>query len=166
MTLTLKRRILSVSALFLMMLTVVSGLIVPANAATRSSGTRTQTITVYTKANWFFPGSSSITLKQNKGIITYSKTNWKQQVIGTGTKSSYGTWKVVAKATDGSHTVRKTMTGSSVKLDLKANKTYQITVTYDFTSNDVLKLINYRNSKWSTYPSWSVGGTWKISSYF
>ena len=72
-----------------------------ASAATCSSGTRTRTITVTTKSNWWIPGSESITLKQQKGICSYTN-------IFTGkvkTSKVYGCWNIVARATDGSHTV-------------------------------------------------------------
>ena len=100
---------------------------VSASAATSSSGTRTQTITVITKANWLLPGSESITLQQTKGVCTKTTTNWLTGKRSTKTSSEYGTWNIVAKAIDGSHTVKKTLSGKSVKLNLKPNKTYSIT---------------------------------------
>jgi hypothetical protein len=72
---------------------------------------------------------------------------------------------IVAKSTDGTDTVKKTLTGSSVKINLKPNKTYNITVSYDGTK-DTLTLLKYRNSKWTTYPSWQLKSTRKVSSYW
>lgn len=136
-----------------------------ASAATCSSGRSTQTITVTTKAVYWYPGSSSITLSQTKGVVTYDKLNWKGQVTGTGTAKYYGTWNISVRATDGSDSFSKTLSGGSVKINLKPNKTYKITVTYNW-SVDTLTMLSHPNSRWTKYPSWRVSGTWKVSSYY
>lgn len=153
-------------ALMMVVISVLSCMILPASAATTSSGTGTRTITVVTKANWSYPGSESITLSQSKGTFTYSKTNWLGQETGkTGTKSEYGTWKISVSATDGSHSYSKTWKDGSIKLTLKPNKTYQITISYD-SYQDIFRGIDYRNFRWTRYPSWRVSSTWKVSSYY
>lgn len=152
-------------AMFLVIITIFSCMVLPASAATTSSGTSTRTITVVTKGNWLYPGSESITLSQSKGTFTYSKTNWLGQETGkTGSKSEYGTWNISVAATDGSHSYSKTWKNGSIKLSLKPNKTYTITISYD-GMQDVFRGIDYRNFRWTKYPSWRVSSTWKVSSY-
>lgn len=132
-----------------------------ASAATYSSGTSTQTITVTTEANWGKPGSESITLSQTKGTRTkktYSWGKWK-----TKTSKAYGTWKVSVKATDGSHTFSKKLTGSSLKLNLKPNKTYKITVSWDGATETVNAV---SKGNFTSYPTWRVKSTWKVSNYY
>ena len=134
-----------------------------ASAATCSSGTSTQTITVTTKSAYYYPGSSSITLSQTKGVVTYDKTRW-GRVVGTGTAKYYGTWNISVYATDGSDSFSKTLSGSSVKISLKPNKTYKITVTYNWYVDTII-MIDHVNSRWTKYPSWRVSSTWKVSDY-
>lgn len=155
-----------VLAMFLVIITIFSCMVLPASAATNSSGTSTQTITVVTKSNWLYPGSESITLSQSKGTFTYSKTNWLGQETGkTGSKSEYGTWKISVAATDGSHSFSKTWSDGSIKLNLKPNKTYEITISYD-SYQDIFRGIDYRNFRWTKYPNWRVSSTWKVSNYY
>jgi hypothetical protein len=163
----MKKTFKSIISLFFVFLMVASCMVIPASAATSSGYNykQTQTITVTTKANYWYPGSSSITLSQSKGTISYSKTNIWGKVTGTATTTAYGTWKVVAKSTDGKDTVSKNLTGSSVTLNLKPNKTYKITVSYDSTS-EIFTMIKHTNSKWTTTPSWQVKSTWKVSSCY
>ncbi len=132
---------------------------IPTSAATNSSGTKTRTITVTTKANWWIPGSESITLKQTKGTCSVTPLFAKKAKVS----SVYGCWDVVATATDGSHTVRKNFDGSSVKLNLKPNKTYIITISWDDQAS-FLRTANKGN--WTAYPTWKVKSTWKVSSYY
>ena len=153
-------------AMFLVIITVLSYMVLPASAATCSSGTSTRTITVKTKANWLYPGSESITLSQSKGTFTYSKTDLFGRDNGkTGTKSEYGTWKISVYATDGSHSYTRTWRDGSIKLNLKPNKTYRITISYD-SYQDGFRRIEYLNFRWTKYPSWRVSSTWKVSSYY
>ena len=144
----------------LMVCTLASAILpLTASAATRSSGTRTQTITVVTKANWCIPGSESITLKQEKGVCSCRN-------IFTGkTKTSkvYGCWDIVAKSTDGTHTVTKELNGGSVKIPLTPNKTYKITITWD--DNETFFKTAGKGS-FTSYPTWRVDSTWKVSSYY
>lgn len=153
-------------AMFLVIITIFSCMVLPASAATSGNRNTSYTLTVTTKANWWYPGGESITLSQSKGTFQYSKTNWLGQETGqTATKTAYGTWRISVRATDGSHSFSKTLSGSSVKLNLKANKTYQITIRYDGTM-DTFKALDYRNFRWTKHPSWRVSGTWKVSSYY
>lgn len=153
-------------ALALVAITLFSCMIMPASAATTSSGTSTRTITVSTKASWWYPGGESITLSQSKGTFTYSKTNWLGQATGkTGSKSEYATWRISVSATDGSHSYSKTWKSGSIKLNLKPNKTYRITISYD-GYQDTFRALEYRNFRWTRYPSWRVKSTWKVSNYY
>jgi hypothetical protein len=163
----MKKTFKAIVSLFFVFLMMTFCMVVSTSAAT-SSGTiynEKQTITVITKANYAYPGSSSVTLSQNKGTISYSKTNLRGKVTGTAKTKEYGTWKVVAKSTDGKSTVSKKLTGSSVTLNLKPNKTYKITVTYD-TMSEILLMYKRRNSTWTITPSWKVKSTNKVSSCY
>lgn len=150
-------------ALILAIITILSCILLPANAATCSSGTRTRTITVKTKANWACPGSESITLAQSKGKFSYAETTWYGAETGkTKTKTEYATWKISVASTDGSHSYSRTWCSKSIKLNLKPNKTYHITISYDGLQ-DVFRELDYRRFRWNYYPSWSVRSTWKVS---
>ena len=147
-------------AIFLVLVTLFSCMVLPASAATSSSGTSTRTITVVTRASWWYPGSESISLSQSKGTFTYTKWNGK-----TASKSEYGTWNITVSATDGSHYYKKTWNDGSIKLNLKPNKTYRISITYNGYV-DTIRSIDYLNFRWTKYPSWRVSSTWKLSSYY
>ena len=135
-----------------------------ASAATSSYGTtQTRTITVQTKGNWWIPGSESITLKQTKGTCEKTTTNWITGKKTTKVSKEYGTWNIVAQATDGSHTVRKTLSGSSVKIPLKPDKTYKITVTW----NSMIGMgIEVAKGDFTKLPTWKVSSTYKVSNYY
>ena len=153
-------------ALMLVVVFILSCMILPASAATTSSGTNTQTITVVTKANWSDPGGESITISQSKGSFSYSDTSWYGRETGkTNTKNVYGTWKITVSAADGSHSYSKTWKDGAIKLSLKANKTYKITLSYN-GMHDVFSGLDYRNFRWTRYPSWRVKSTWKVSSCY
>lgn len=127
--------------------------------AAKNGTTGTSKITVQTKANWLIPGGESITLGNNKVTISY--TSWGKQK----TKKIYPTYKVKATATDGSHKISKTMSGSSLKLSLKRNKTYTVTVTYDHIGT-WLDYANLRNAKMNGNPYWWVKSTYKVSNCY
>ena len=151
------KRISSVVISLLMIITTLVIMAVPASAATSSKGIATQTIIVTTKGNWWIPGSESITLSQTKGECSYRNFITKKPV-----KSKvYGEWDIVAKSTDGQHTVKKTLDGSSVKIPLKPNKTYFITVTWDTQANNIRTL---GKGSFTSYPTWKVKSTYKVSS--
>lgn len=146
-----------------MAITMLCSASIGASAATCSSGTSTRTITVVTKANWLKPGSESITISQTKGVRTKKTYNVFNGKTTTKTKNYYGTWKIVAKSTDGKHTVKKTLSGSSCKVNLKPNKTYKITVTWDGTANTIDSV---SKGNFTTYPTWKVKSTYKVSSCY
>lgn len=136
---------------------------IPASAATCSSGTTSRTITVTTKANYWVPGSESITLSQSKGTCVKENYNIFTGKTTRKTSNQYGEWDIVVQATDGSHTYKKSLTGSSIKLELKPNKTYKITVTWD-TQAEFFKELDKGN--YTSFPTWRVKSTWKVSNYY
>lgn len=148
-------------AVLLVAITLTAIFAIPADAATTSSGLSKRTITVTTKANWLMPGSESITLKQTKGTFSYTKSNGK-----TTTKTGYATWKITVSATDGSHSYTKTWNDGSIKLSLKRNKTYTITITYDNQYWEPNMMLKYSHFKWTKYPTWKVSSTNKVSSCY
>ncbi len=114
------------------------------SAATKSSGTKTQIITVVTKADWLKWGAESITLTQTAGKAQAWNYLW------TGkTKSAYATWKITIRSTDGKHKDTQYLTGATKTVKLKPNKTYKITV------------------EWSDYINWDKGfvsnPSWRVS---
>ena len=160
---TKKSVLIKVMSLVFAIVAVFSMFSTVAFAATRSSGKSTRTITVVTKANWWVPGSESITLKQTKGVRTEKNYNIFTGKTTTKTSKCYGDWKVVAKATDGSHTITKNFSGGSLKLSLKPNKTYKITVSWDSTA-DMIDSVD--KGSFTTLPTWKVSSTYKVSNYY
>lgn len=146
-------------ALVLAILTICTVFTTSAFAATSSSGKRTQTITVVTKANWCIPGSESVTLSQTKGVRS-EKNPFTGKIK---TKNCYGEWDIVAKSTDGKHTVKATLNGGSKKINLKPNKTYKITVTWD-SQADIFGTLDH--GSFTKLPTWKVKSTYKVSSCY
>lgn len=136
---------------------------VPTFAATSSSGTKTRIITVFTKSNYWVPGSESITLSQTKGTCVKEVYNPFTCKTKTSTSRQYGEWDITVKALDGSHTFKKSLTGSSIKLNLKPNKTYIITITWD-TQAEFFRELNSGN--YTSFPTWYVKSTWKVSKLY
>lgn len=162
-TATKIRKTVSLLMIIVSLMSIFAIFAVPASAATTSSGTQTRTIIVTTKGNWFIPGSESVTLKQTKGTCEKTTTNWFTGKKSTKVSQEYGTWNILAKAIDGSHTVKRTLSGSSVKIPLKPDKTYQITVTW----NSLIGMgIEAAKGDFTRLPSWKVSSTWKVSSYY
>ncbi len=143
----------------ILLLTMLLSLAIPASAATKSNGIKTVTMTVTTKANWWIPGSESITLSQTKGTCSTRPLFSKKDKIS----KVYGCWDVVAVATDGSHKVTKNFDGSSVKLNLKPNKTYKITISWDSQAS-FFQTVGKGN--FTSYPTWKVKSTYKVSNYY
>lgn len=142
-----------------LLFTTILSTAIPSAAATRSNGTRTQTITVTTSNSFFSP---SITLKQTKGTCTEKTYNPFTNKTKTKTTQQYGEWDISVKATDGSHSFTKTLRNGSIKLSLKSNKTYKITITWDSTAA-IFKELD--KGTYTTYPSWSVKSTSWVKSY-
>ncbi len=152
---TATKRTVSIILTLAMVLSTLLAMIIPTSAATKSNGTKTQTITVTTKANWLYPGSESITLSQAKGTLSQKK------LFSKNAYQSYGCWDVSVVATDGSHSYTKNFDGSSIKLDLKRNKTYKITVSWDDQAT-FFKTVG--KGSFVSCPTWKVKSTHKVSS--
>lgn len=130
-----------------------------ASAATSGSQNRSSTITVNTKANYWYPGSSSITLKQSKTNFTYTNKG------KTKTNKMYAAYKITYVNNKTGKSKTTWLTGASKKINLDKNTTYKITVCYDSTKMQI-KNIYRQNFKWKPTPSWWVNSTWKVSSYY
>jgi hypothetical protein len=147
------KRTISIMLTAAIMLTTLLALMIPTSAATRSNGIQTQTITVTTKANWLYPGAESITLSQTKGLLVGNafskKSTW-----------CYGNWDIVAKSTDGKHTVKAELNNGSVKIKLKPDKTYNITVAWD-SDESFFRTVN--KGGFISYPTWTVKSTHKAT---
>lgn len=120
-------------------------------AATNGS-TDTSTITVVTKADWYRPGSESITLKNRKVTVKGVK------------KSFYPKYRVVVRSTDGHHAYNSWLSGAKLKLNLKPDKTYKIRVDFNKA---------YGNNSYLSYkgnvvvsPYWWVSETHKVKSCY
>ena len=123
-------------------------------AATSGYGTGGGTIHVETKADWRYPGSESITLQNHKVKFTYSSWSffkgWQSK-----TRTGYPVWEVSFRSTDGSHRGYKEMKGGSLKLNLKRNKYYIITISYGS--------FNWTKGTPAYSPHWNVKSTHKAS---
>lgn len=130
-----------------------------ASAATSGNKNCKSTITVITKANYWYPGSSSITLKQNKTEFTYTK-NGKRK-----TSKMYAAFRIEYKNCNTGKTKTTWLTGSSKKIKLDKNATYKVTVSYDSTMMQI-KNAYKTNFAWKTTPCWWVNSKWKVSKYY
>ena len=153
---TTTKRTVSLILALTMVLSMLIAMVIPTSAATRSNGTSTQTITVTTKSNWLYPGSESITLSQTKGTLT------QKNIYTNKAFQSYGVWNISCRSTDGTHSFTEVLDGSSIKLNLKRDKTYKITVSWNEISTNFLSA---GKGSFITYPSWRVKSTHKVSSY-
>ncbi len=156
------KKILSLVLCVIMIATTLCGLATTASART-SGGSGSATIYVRTKANYFYPGASSVTLQQSKQTITC------KSLTGNKTKKVsdyYGYYQItVYNVTKNSRTTVNWNGGKTKKISLDPNCTYKITVRYDS-----YKTVMFNNTPLGyTYdrissPSWNVKSTWKLSS--
>lgn len=150
----------SLFLVMVMLLTSFAFAVPSVSAATSGTKNYSSSITVNTKAVYWYPGSSSITLKQSKLEYSYSKAFGK-----TDTKKGYAQWKITVTPTSKSGKSKVYwLDSSSETIPLDKNMTYRITVTYD--SNGTFLNLNARQPNWKTTPSWRVSGTHKVSSYY
>lgn len=146
---------------FLLIATMVfSMLAIPslaANTCNSISGSgdcgKVTTFTATTNGKWT---NGSITLKGTKG--TYSSYTWSNE---EKTHSIYGYYKVTAKNTKTNKVEfsKKWENSSSIKIKLKRNSTYQITVR-SYSGPEILTCRNgdfgKSFAKWDSAPSWSA----------
>lgn len=161
-----KTVICAMSTMLLSVMLILSFMLNEAYAAT-SGKTGTTKISVSTKANWSYPGSSSITLKQNKQTVSYRRT---LNASKTGSKTGYyGCYTItIYNQTNNKKTTQYWNGGQTCKINLSANKDYVITVTYNMSKTylkqlSVVPCLNTMKS--ATTPSWNVSSTWKVKSY-
>ena len=133
--------------------------------AATSGGSGQATIQVQTKANYWYPGSSSITLTQSKQRFTFQKLWGSKKKYQTG---YYGQYSITIY----NATTRKSKTtvwsgGRSKKISLKQNCKYYITVSYNSYATQSFKRPPVGYSVYSTSnPSWWVSSSWKVSSCY
>lgn len=153
---------------FMMTIFVIVGCMAATASAATSGGQNTRTIYVETKANYWKPGSSSITLKQQAATETYAKLTNKSK---TKTKKVYADYTVSYKAVDGKYAGKHSGTvkfnGASKKINLKPDTTYQITVSYNSTGTTLSHMKNPFGYSWTKCSghSWWVNSTYKVSWY-
>ena len=150
-------------AIFLCVLTLFNIFAMDASAAT-CGGSRASTVYVTTKANWWVPGASSITLRQDKQTLTYKNLTSDKTKTKTG---YYGCYDItIFNVTKNKITRVFWGGGQTKKISLDPNCTYRITVSYNAT----LTSITTRPPLWYSWkstssPWWKVKSTWKVSSY-
>lgn len=146
-----------------MVLSVFTSFAISTSAAT-TGGKKAATITVTSKANYWYPGASSITLEQEKQTMTF------KSLLGNKTKTKsgyYGNYKITVSNTTNKKTTSISWNGGKTKkITLDPDCTYKITVSYDSTWTDI-SVNGPFGYKWksTSAPKWKVSSTWKVSSY-
>lgn len=159
-----KRLFTRMLATVFMVLTLLSGTAMGSSAATWG-GSGSSTVNVTTKANYGYPGASSITLKQSKQTVTFKKLWGSKEKKKSG---YFGRYTItVCNVTKGTSKNVYWSGGQTKKISLDPNCTYRITVCYDsvptrFFMNAPL---GYSVDR-ITAPSWSVKSKWKVSSCY
>lgn len=159
----MRKNLKKVVILFLCIMTLLSNSTTDVFAVTNGNE-RAGTIVVQTKSNYWYPGSSSITLKQSKQTLTYQKlwSNKKKTQRGY-----YGQYNITI-----SNITKKTTNnlvwsgGRTKKIKLDGNCIYWITVSYNETATGAFKKIpsGYSLKNIST-PSWWLSSVSKVSGY-
>lgn len=116
----LAKKIMSVLFAFFTIFTTFSITAIPSYAATSSS------YTVTTKANYWYPGSESITIKQTKE--KYYK-NLKRTKTATRYMSYNVTCTPVKWTGSKPATITKSFKSGSITVNLEKNVTYRVTIT-------------------------------------
>ena len=116
------KKILSVFLCVLTIFTVLSTTMLQASAYSD-----TDYYTVTTKANYWFPGSESITVSQSKEVYysnkAHTKTKKRNALVCTVTCTPI--------SGSGKKTIKKSFSGSSKKIELEKNTTYRVKITYN-----------------------------------
>lgn len=157
---TKKLYVSKVIAVLFCILTMFSFSVANTSAAT-SGGSRSTTINVSTKAAYWYPGSSSITLTQSKQTATLKRSGKKDKK----TTGYFGSYDIIVYNKTKKTTEYKSWDGGKTKkINLKPNCEYTITVNYNPTKVQAYELPrSYKGSDLSS-PSWWVSSKWKISS--
>ncbi len=160
---TKKSVVFKIVAVFLCVFSLFSFSTVNVFAAT-SGGSSASTVSVTTKANYWYPGASSVTLKQEKQTLTY------KQLMGNKTKTKtgyYGCYNItVYNVTKNKTTSVYWAGGQTKKITLDPDCYYRITVRYNSNNTALFTSAPFGYS-WisSSNPQWRVSSTWKVSSY-
>lgn len=148
----------------IMMMVMILGLSTTAMAATGASQSysvdkpawnNTYTFTVTTKADWSKLGSESITFGQTRGerkVPTGPPWAIKYKYV-----KDYTRLDITATPTNGGKTKTAKLTGSSTKLNLDANKTYTVTVSW--MDDGAVTLDELNRGVWTTNPTWKISAT-------
>lgn len=156
------KKSISVFLCFVMLITAISSLTLTASADT-SGGDWYDTIKVTTKANYWYPGASSITLTQQKQTVTYKSCFSRKTKTDKG---YFGYYSIDIYEGKNRLPVTKTWDGGkSYKIKLDPNRTYTIGVSYNAkeTLKNAKNKIGYTKQKVDR-PWWRVSSKWKISS--
>lgn len=151
-------------AVLLCLITIFSMISITASAAT-SGGSSSSSIILSTKANYFYPGASSITLKQTKQTLTYKSLYSNKTKAKTG---YYGCYNItVWNVTKQTRSYSTWYGGQTKKISLDPNCNYKITISYNPTATIMFTSQPTGYSyKSSSGPSWKVSSTWKLSYYW
>lgn len=118
---TTTKRIVSVFLCVLTLFTVLSSIMLQASAYSD-----TDYYTVTTKANYWYPGSESITVSQSKEVYysnkAHTKTKQRNALVCTVTCTPI--------SGSGKKTITQSFSGSSKKIKLDKNTTYRVKITY------------------------------------
>ncbi len=158
----ISKRLLAVLITVISVISMFSATALSSSAAT-SGGSSSATVYVTTKANYWYPGSSSITLTQQKQTITYKKLNSSKTKTKTG---YYGRYDIkVYNVTKKKTTTVYWKGGKTKTISLDKNCQYQITVKYNSANTNTFTSAPLGYSwKSTSSPSWYVSGKWKVSS--
>lgn len=159
----MRKKLKKVVVLVLCVMTLLSISTTDAFAAIRG-GQGTATIVVQTKSNYWYPGSSSITLKQSKQTLTYQKLWGNKKKTQKG---YYGYYNITISNKTKRTTQKITWSGGkSKKIKLQGNCVYWITVSYNASATGSFKrtpLGYYLKSV--SVPSWWLSSIYKVSGY-
>ncbi len=98
------------------------------NVSAAKNGTRYYTVT--TKANYWYPGSESITVSQAKEVYYSNKARTKtksRNSLSCTVTCTPTSWSGKKPAT-----IKKTFGGSSKKIELEKNVTYSVEITWKY----------------------------------
>lgn len=152
----------------LLMVVMILGLTGTAMAATGESRSysvdkpawnNTYTFTVTTKADWGKLGSESITFGQTKGerkVPTGPPWAIKYKYV-----KDYTRLNITATPINGGKTKTAKLSDSSAKLNLDANKTYTVTVSW--MDDGEVTIDEMSKGVWTTDPSWKIKATNKCT---
>lgn len=156
------KRLSKFIAILLCVVTVFCGFGVEASARTWGHAS-TERFHVTTKANYWYPGKSSITLSQSKQTFTYKSLFGKKEKVQKG---YFGCYTITVEDLTKWKTKKITWNGGRTKkINLDPNRSYVITVSYNSLSSEMLKKapLGYSLSNASS-PSWEVASKCKVSS--